>query len=123
MLFDKIFYGSLWITMISIMWFYTDWFVYYTELVGLFANLRFRYASHLINYPEDTFSRFLYVSNIDATNRITKFFTKLGDCPFCVIFWLSIIASLLLREWIIVGPCYVISLALTLKIRNLFYNN
>lgn len=123
MLLEQIFYGCFWISAISILWFYTDWFVYYAELLGIFGNIRREYATYIANNPDSFFSSFLYIYTINNSNKIYRFIFKLLDCPFCLILWLSLIWCLCISQLKLLGPIYVISLSIVLKIRNLFYNN
>lgn len=123
MILDQIFYSSCWISSICIIWFYTDWFIYYANLFNLFNSVQTKYLEYITNNPDSYFPNFLYLHTINHSNSWIRFFGKLLNCPLCLIFWFSFVAGLYLGNVLIIGPCYIISLIIVLKIKNLFYNN
>lgn len=119
MLVEQIFYSTCWISTISIIWFCTDWFIHYSQLFGIWEDLRLRYTSHLVENKHDFLPDFLYKQSLKSSNRLYKFVLKLVSCPFCLNFWLAMIAGFLCREMIIVGPVYVLSLFILLQIKRM----
>lgn len=114
----QIFYCSFWISAISIVWFYTDWFIHYSQLFAVAEDVRLRYLSFIIENPGKYFPDFLYMLSLQTDQRLVKFVYKLLSCPFCLLIWMSIIAALLCSNLIIAAPIYVVSLFTVLQIRN-----
>ena len=119
MLMVEIFYSVFWISALSVIWFYTDWFVPYTQLFGIFENIRLQYANFIKNNPTSYFPDFLYQQSLNTDNKLIKFVYKLVSCPFCLIFWLSVSSSLIYCEPIITAPVYILSLFIVLQIKKM----
>jgi hypothetical protein len=119
MLVEQIFYSTFWISTISIIWFCTDWFVHYSQLFGIWENLRLQYTSHIAENKDDFLPDFLYKKSLKTPNKFLKFLLKLVSCPFCLNFWLALIAGFVCKEVIIVGPVYVLSLFILLQIKKM----
>jgi hypothetical protein len=115
----EIFYGIFWISAISVVWFYTDWIEHYLQLFGVFEQFRLRYRSFIIDHPDSYFPDFLHYVSLTTGNRFCKFILKLLSCPFCLIFWLSMVASVLLQNMLLVPVFYVCSLFIVLQIKKL----
>jgi len=120
MLIEQIFYCTFWVSMISIIWFCTDWFVHYSQLFGFAENLRLKYTSHIAEHKNDFFPDFLYKQSLKVSNRIYKFLLKLISCPFCLMFWLALASGIICNSLLIVGPVYVMSLFILLQIKKMF---
>lgn len=114
----QIFYCSFWISAISIIWFYTDWFIQYSQLLNIAKNLRLKYIEYITENPNNYFPDFLYEQSLDIDNTPIKFLCKLVSCPFCLLSWMSIFAALICSNIIIAAPVYVISLFIVLQIKN-----
>ena len=119
MLIVEIFYCSFWISAISVIWFYTDWFIHYSQLLKIAEDLRLRYSSFIKDYPTRYFPDFLYDRSLVTNNRYFKFILKLISCPLCLIFWLSVISALVCSNIIIAAPVYILSLFIVLQIKKL----
>ena len=115
--FNQIFYSCFWISAICIIWFYTDWFVYYAQLFGFAEKIRLDYASYLVNQPDKFFADYLYELSLTSDNKWIKFILKLISCPFCLIFWLSAAASIICDCLFLLAPVYVITLFIVFQIR------
>ena len=120
MLIEQIFYSTFWISAISIVWFCTDWFVHYSQLFSIWENLRLQYASHISENKNDFLPDFLYKKSLKTTNRFSKFLLKLVSCPFCLNFWLALLAGVICKQIIIVAPVYILSLFILLQIKKMF---
>jgi hypothetical protein len=119
MLIAEIFYSVFWISAISVIWFYTDWVVHYTQLFKIAENSRLQYSSFIKNNPNMYFPDFLYEKSLKTNNRFTKFAYKLVSCPFCLIFWLSFFASIICANALITAPVYILSLFIVLQIKKM----
>lgn len=116
----EIFYGIFWVSLVSICWFYTDWVLHYTQLLGVLEEFRIKFQSFIKNNPDKYFPDYLYKLSLTTSNRIQKFVLKLLSCPFCLNFWLSVIAALFFSQNLVnVAPIYVISMLLVLQIKKL----
>jgi hypothetical protein len=114
----EFFYLIFWNVLISIAWFRTDWFVYYSQLFGVGENLRLQYLSFVNKNPNSYFPDFLYKLSLKSSNRFKKFFLKMISCSMCLLFWTSLIGALCINEAILTAPIYVISLFIFLQIKN-----
>lgn len=119
MLFAEIFYSVFWISAISVIWFYTDWFIHYTQLLNIAQNTRLQYSTFIQNNPDKYFPDFLYKKSLQVNNKIIKFAYKLISCPFCLIFWLSFFASIICANFLITAPVYILSLFIVLQIKKM----
>lgn len=119
MLFGEIFYSTFWVSMLSVIWFCTDWFVHYSQLFGVLENLRLQYTSHIIENKNDFFPDFLYKKSLKVKSRAIKFLLKLVSCPFCLVFWLAMTSSLICGNVAITAPVYIISLFILLQIKKM----
>jgi hypothetical protein len=119
MLIVEIFYGIFWVSMLSIIWFYTDWLVHYSHLFGIAEKTRLSFQEFLLKEPQSFFSDFLYAKSLKTNNRFKKFVLKLCSCPFCLLVWLSVCPGLVCGNLIVVAPIYVSSLFITLQIKRL----
>jgi hypothetical protein len=119
MLIVEIFYCTFWISAISIIWFYTDWFIHYSQLLKIAENVRLKYTFFIKNNPTKYFPDFLYELSMNTSNRYFKFLLKLISCPLCLIFWLSAIFALANSNIIIAAPVYILSLFIVLQIKRM----
>lgn len=119
MKFEEIFYSVSWISAVSIIWFYTDAFLYYSRFLRIWIDLRLEYLSYITMHPNKFFPDFLSEKFSCSKNSFISFFSKMGSCPACSTVWLSIIAGIHYGELIIVAPIYIISLFVIYQIRNL----
>lgn len=119
MLFAEIFYSTFWVSMISIIWFYTDTVLHYTQLLGIAVEMRLDYMSYIIENPERYFPDYLHEKSLETTDNIIKFLAKLFSCPFCLTFWLAVLSSLVYSKAIIIAPVYVMSLLIILQIKRM----
>jgi hypothetical protein len=119
MLIEQIFYGVFWISAISVVWFYTDWFIHYTQLLNIAESERLSYLEFINKNPDKYFPDFLFKKSLKTENRILKFVYKLSSCPFCLILWLAFAASLICSNVLLTAPFYVLSLLVTLQIKKM----
>ena len=120
MLVEQIFYSTFWVSTFSIIWFCTDWFVHYSQLFGIWENMRLQYTSHILKNKDDFFPDFLYKKSLQTNNKLNKFLLKLVSCPFCLNFWFAVLAGFICKDFIVVGPVYVMSVFILLQIRKMF---
>ena len=120
MLATKIFYSGCWISMICILWFYTDFFVQYIQLLGIGSNLLSKYTIHITENPDNYFPDFLYINSLSSQNKFTIFISKLISCPFCLICWLSAIGAIVCSDIVALAPIYLLSLSITFQIKRMF---
>ena len=120
MLTVNFFYCTLWISCLSVFWFYTDWFAHYSQLLNVAEETRIKYMLYIEKYPDKYFPEFLYDLSFYTDNRLTKFLFKLISCPFCLIFWLCVLFSALFCSLVDIAPMYVLSLFTVLQIKRLF---
>lgn len=116
---NEIFYAIFLISALSIIWFYTDSALWYSQLFNIFSTFRLEYGSFINQHPEKYFPDFLYYKGTKSQNRLMKFLFKLISCPFCLIAWLSIISASALDSIQSVGVIYVCSLYIVLLIKKL----
>lgn len=119
MLFVDFFLGTFWTTLISIVWFRTDWFIHYTQLFGIAEQTRLKYTFFIKNNPEKYLPDFLFEQSLNTDNRIIKFVYKLASCPLCTMFWLSLGISLIFANVVLTAPVYVCSLFIFLQIKKM----
>ncbi len=119
MLLEEIFYSTFWISMISVIWFYTDWFVHYCTLFGVAGETILEYLSFIIENPTKYLPEFLYEKTLNIDNQLIKFVGKLISCPLCLHVWLAVGASVLYDNLIIAAPVYVLSLLIVLQIKKM----
>ncbi len=119
----QIFYSVFWISAISVVWFYTDWFVHYTQLFGIFEQMRNKYLSYIAENPDKYFPDFLHTESMGTSNRLKKFAYKIVSCPFCLLVWFALGAAWYCSDIKIAAPIYILSLFITLQIRKLTYTH
>lgn len=119
MLFVEIFYSTFWVSMISILWFYTDIVLHYTQLLGIATEMRLDYVSFVIEHPNRYFPEYLYEKSLESQDNFIKFLAKLISCPFCLLSWLALLASIAYCNIIIIAPVYVLSLFIVLQTRRM----
>jgi hypothetical protein len=115
----EIFYSTFWVSAFSVIWFYTDWFIHYTQLFGIAENQRLKYISFIAENPDKYFPDFLHEMSLHTDNKIIKFILKLVSCPLCLSFWLSGITALVYTNASIIAPVYIISLFILLQIKKM----
>ena len=115
----EIFHSIFLISAISVIWFYTDWVDYYLQLFGIFQEFRLKYRSFVLDNPDKYFPDFLYSCSLQTNNRLLKFFLKLLGCPFCLIFWFSVLACVVAQDFLLLGTFYICSLFIVLQIKKL----
>lgn len=119
MLTAEFFYLIFWNVLLSIVWFRTDWFIYYTQLFGIGEETRLSYTSFIQKNPGSYFPDFLYKRSLLSSNRFQKFFLKMVSCSSCLMFWTSLLGAVWFNDAVLTAPLYVISLFIFLQIRNL----
>ena len=120
MLLQEIFYSTFWISMFSIIWFYTDWFVHYCTLFGIGKQTCLDFLSFVVENPDKYLPDFLYEKTLTIDNQLIKFIGKLISCPLCFHVWLSFFAAVVCDNLIIAAPVYILSLFTVLQIKRLF---
>ena len=119
MLLNDIFYSIFWVSAISIVWFCTDWIVHYMQLLNFNKKMQLSYKKFIAENANGYFPDFLYELSHATENKFLKFGLKLVSCPFCLIFWLSGIASFVCSNVLLTAPIYVISLFIVLQIKKM----
>ena len=119
MLMVEIFYCTFWISAISVLWFYTDWFIHYSQLLGIAEDLRLQYTMFIKNNPDKYFPDFLFVRSLKTNDRYIKFVYKLISCPFCLLFWFALGSSLFCSTVAVAAPIYILSLLIVLQIKKM----
>lgn len=119
MLIEEIFYSIFWISAVSIIWFYTDWFIHYSQLLGIAEDLRLQYSSFVKQNADKYFPDFLFLRSLQTDNRYVKFLYKLVSCPFCSTAWLSFAVSLYFLSIVDAAPIYIFSLWIILQIKKM----
>lgn len=119
MLIAEIFYSTFWISMISIIWFYTDWFIHYSQILGIGMELRLDYLSFVIENPDRYFPDFLYEKSLESEDSILRFLGKIVSCPFCLLVWMSLVAAFISGEFVVTAPIYVLSLLIVLQTKRM----
>ena len=114
-----IFYLSSFVSTFAIVWFYTDTFLYYSQLFGIFENTRLQYTTFINKNPDKYFPDFLFELGLTSKNKFIKFLCKLVSCPFCLIFWLSLFASFSVLNIFLTAPIYITSLVITFGTKKL----
>lgn len=119
MLIAEIFYSTFWVSMISILWFYTDTVLHYTQVLGIATEMRLDYMSFIIENPDRYFPDYLHEKSLESNDSIAKFLAKLVSCPFCLLAWFAILSAIVCSKLIIIAPVYVLSLFIVLQIRKM----
>ena len=119
MLIVELFYCVFWVSLVSVVWFYTDTVLYYTQLFNICENTRLKFTKYIKDNPDKYFPDFLYKQSAYSNNRLWKFVLKLASCPFCLIFWLSFVGSLLVQNLLLLAPIYILSMFLVLGIKKM----
>ena len=114
-----IFYLSSFVSTFAIVWFYTDTFLYYSQLLGIFEDTRLQYTAFVNKNPDKYFPDFLHEQGLLSKNKFIKFLCKLASCPFCLILWLSLFSSLFVSNILLTAPIYITSLTITFGIKKL----
>jgi hypothetical protein len=114
-----VFYLSSFVSTFAIGWFYTDTFLYYSQLFGIFENTRLQYTAFINKNPDKYFPDFLFELGLTSKNKFIKFLCKLVSCPFCLIFWLSLFVSLCVLNIFLTAPIYITSLVITFGTKKL----
>ena len=89
------------------------------QLFGIAVDMRLEYISFVIENPDKYFPDFLYEKSLNDSDPIFKFFAKMASCPFCLLTWLSVLASLVCSSSVIIAPVYILSLFVILQIKKL----
>ena len=113
------FWSILWIVMICIIWFRTDWFIHYSQLFEVNKKLRLQFMEFIKINPDLYFPDFLFTLSLTTSNKFLRFILKLISCPLCLIVWLSIVAAIMLNNIVLIAPLYVLSLSIFLLITKL----
>lgn len=111
------FLGTFWVAAVGIIWFCTDWFIHYSQLFGVFETFRLRYTTFIHGGEGRYFPEFLHHISLRTVNRFGKFALKLLSCPFCLLMWLSVAASIVLQNLVLIAPIYVCSLVILLHLK------
>lgn len=120
MLLQEIFYSTFWISMFSVIWFYTDLVVDYCTLFGIAKQNCLDFLSFVTANPDKYFPNFLYEKTLFIDNQLIKFVGKLISCPLCLHAWLSLVAAIVCDSLLITAPVYILSLFIVLQIKRLF---
>lgn len=120
MLLQDIFLSTFWVTTLLIIWFSTDWFLHYTQLLNACKLLRMQYSAFLQKNPTKYFPDFLYKESLKTSNRFVKFLYKMLSCPLCMSFWLALLVTGLMSNLILIAPTYVLSLLIFSLVRDRF---
>jgi hypothetical protein len=99
---------SSFIVTILIVWFQTDAFAEYCNLLKINWFLK----EYNANTTANTFSQFLAENKkiIAKNNSFYFFFLKLVTCPYCLSMWLCILGSVILGN-VFLAPClYIVTL-------------
>lgn len=115
----EIFYSIFWISTFSIIWFYTDWLFYYCQLFKFAKSFWLKYQIYIHENPYKYFPDYLSELSKTTNNSLLKFCLKLVSCPFCLIFWFSVIAAIILKSLLVIAPVYLGSLFIVLRIKKL----
>lgn len=115
--FVEILLAVSWISFISVIWFYTDTVLYYSQLFGIFENTRLKVTAFIKEHPDKYFPDYLYSRSLKIKDPKIKFILKLISCPFCLIVWLSFIAALIMNNIMLTAPIYLLSLFVVLEVR------
>lgn len=120
MLTEEFFNSIFWVSAVSVIWFYSDWFIPYSQLTGFFENIRLKFVSFQLETPEynSTFPDFLYKQSLKQTNKFKKFLLKMLSCVFCLTFWLSAFSSVIAGNILLTAPIYVCSLVIIFRIKS-----
>ena len=119
--FIEFFSSIFWTCMVLIVWFKTDAVIHYCELFNICEQMRLKYYEFVVTNNTSFFPDFLYNELGNSSNRICRFFGKLISCPYCLGFWVSAIACLLLHTpFILLAGTYVCSIFIYLQISKLF---
>ena len=116
---SEIIYSIFLISSISVIWFYTDFVIWYLQLFNLLQDFRDDYRIYVNKHSEHYLPDFLFHKNLLVKNQYIKFLMKLLSCPFCLIFWLSLFGSLIISNLASVGILYICSLVVTLGTKKL----
>ncbi len=119
MLLVELFYCVFWVSMISVIWFYTDTVLYYSQLLNVCENTRLKFTKYIKDNPDKYFPDFLYKQSLYTNNNVLKFLLKLASCPFCSSFWLSLVASLLVQNLLLLAPIYILTMFIVLGIKKM----
>jgi hypothetical protein len=119
MLLQEIFYSTFWISMFSVIWFYTDWFVHYSTFFGVAGKLLLEYVCFVAENQHKYFPDFLYEKTLNIDNQIIKFAGKLLSCPLCLHVWLALGAAIVYGNLIIAAPVYILSLLIVFQIKKM----
>lgn len=119
MLFIELFYGVFWSTMLLVIWFNTDAFIYYSQLLGTFENSRLKFSASKAENKVLYFSDFLAIQSFNEGNKFKKFIFKLLGCCLCLNVWITIATCLIFSNLWLLAPTYIISLLLYLGIKRL----
>lgn len=118
MLLADLFYGFFWTCAISFIWFYTDSFVYYSQLFRVFNKTRLEFQSYLLVKPSSLFTDFLAVKASSESNVVKKFVLKLSSCILCFSFWVAIAVCLFIGNVGLTAPTYILTISFLLGIKN-----
>lgn len=121
--FNEIFYSVFWISAVGVVWFYTDWFIHYTQLLNVAKKTRIKYTRYIIENPKSYFPNYLCSLCENVNNPWLKFVTKMSCCEFCLLWWLSTFAGLWHANLLIIAPVYIISLIIVLQIKRWIYTH
>lgn len=120
MLLEQFFYSVCWVSCVSVIWFLTDFVLYYGQLFGIGKKTLKEYTEFIKTRSDGYFPDFLIEKSIRAESKLAKFVLKLVGCPFCLIFWLSCIPCFLSSSFELIAPVYLLSLFMFLQIKRLF---
>jgi hypothetical protein len=110
MLMENIFYTVFLTLFFAIIFFKTDFLLYYSTLLGILTSKRVEFAEKKASENSaETFLIFLLNKGLDSNNRIVYFICSLTLCPMCFMFWGSVISCLIYSCFNILAICYCLS--------------
>ena len=118
MLLADLFYGFFWTCTISFIWFYTDSFLYYSQLFRIFNKTRREFQSYLLTEPNILFTDFLAIKASNKSNICKKFILKLLSCVLCFSFWIAVAVCLFIGNIGLTAPVYILTISFLLGIKN-----
>ena len=113
---SEFFLTVFWIATIGIVWFYTDVVKHNLSLFNILEATQVRYASFVKQNPYKYFPDFVF-ENTKHCSRVVRFLASLQACPYCLLFWLSVIGATLTMSVQMTAPVYVCSLVIMYGVR------
>lgn len=119
MVLEEIFYSVSFVSTFGVIWFYTDFVSYYLSLFNIMQTFNLEYLSYIAENPYKYFPDFLHEKSLHSSNRFVKFCLKLLSCPFCLLFWGSLLVCSITSTYLNTGVVYLISLLVMAQIKKM----